>query len=99
MKSWAGIGEEECLLCDAECESVSHVLWDCPAYASIRSPFMLELRRELGDRFEHFQSLDCFEKLSYIIVCVTFVARAFYPPNRVTCLPNVSTQRKNVCLP
>ena len=34
------------------------MLWDCPAYASIRSAFMLELRRELGDRFEHFQSLD-----------------------------------------
>ena len=41
-------GRKECLLCDAECESVSHVLWDCPAYASIRSAFMLELRRELG---------------------------------------------------
>ena len=52
-------------MCDAECESVSHVLWDCPAYASIRSAFVLELRRELGDRFEHFQSLDSFEK-SYI---------------------------------
>ena len=39
------------LLCDAECESVNHVLWDCPAYASIRSAFMLELRRELGDRY------------------------------------------------
>ena len=39
-------GRKECLLCDAECESVSHVLW---AYASIRSAFMLELRRELGD--------------------------------------------------
>ena len=39
---------KECLLCDAECESVSHVLWDCPAYASIRNAFMLELRRELG---------------------------------------------------
>ena len=38
-------GRKECLLCDAECESVSHVLWDCPAY---RSAFMLELRRELG---------------------------------------------------
>ena len=50
MESWAG--RKECLLCDAECESVSHVLWDCPAYASIRSAFMLELRRELGDRFE-----------------------------------------------
>ena len=61
MKSWAGIEEgdrKECLLCDAECESVSHVLWDCPANASIRSAFMLELRRELGDRFEHFQCLD-----------------------------------------
>ena len=26
-------GRKECLLCDAECESVSHVLWDCPEYA------------------------------------------------------------------
>ena len=53
MKSWARHrgreGRKECLLCDAECKSVSHVLWDCPAYASIRSAFMLELRRELGD--------------------------------------------------
>ena len=23
-------GRKECLLCDAECESDSHVLWDCP---------------------------------------------------------------------
>ena len=29
---------------------------------------MLELRRELGDRFEHFQSLDSFAKLSYVKV-------------------------------
>ena len=50
-------GRKECLLCDEECESVNHVLWDCPAYASIRSAFVLELRRELGDRFEHFQGL------------------------------------------
>ena len=50
-------------MCDAECESVSHVLWDCPAYASIRSAFMLE---ELGDRFEHFQSLDI-AKSSYVL--------------------------------
>ena len=26
-------GRKECLLCDAECESVSHVLWNCPEYA------------------------------------------------------------------
>ena len=43
------------------------MLWDCPAYTSIRSAFMLELRRELGDRFEHFQSLDSFEKSSYVL--------------------------------
>ena len=28
---------------------------------------MLELRRELGDRFEHFQSLDSLEKSSYVL--------------------------------
>ena len=49
------------------CESVSHVLRDCPAYASIRSAFMLDLRRELGDRFERFQSLDSFAKSSYVL--------------------------------
>ena len=32
-----------------------------------RSAFMLELRRELGGRFEHFQSLDSFEKSSYVL--------------------------------
>ena len=35
--------------------------------ASIRSAFMLKLRRELGDRIEHFQSLDSFEKSSYVL--------------------------------
>ena len=33
----------------------------------IRNAFILELRRELGDRFEHFQSLDSFEKSSYVL--------------------------------
>ena len=60
-------GRKECVLCDAECESVSHVLWDCPAYTSNRSAFMLELNRELGVRFEHFQSLDSFAKSSYFL--------------------------------
>ena len=55
-------GRKECVLCDTECESASHVFWDCPAYASIKSAFMLELRRELGHRFERFQSLDSFAK-------------------------------------
>ena len=51
-------------MCDAECESVSHALWDCPAYARIRSAFVLELRE---GSLEHFQSLDRFEKSSYVL--------------------------------
>ena len=30
------------------------MLWDCPAYASIRSAFMLELRKELGEHFDSY---------------------------------------------
>ena len=66
--------ENSCIICEAQaygiCPAVvshmyacrkEHVLWDCPAYVSIRSAFMLELRRELGDRF------DSFEKSSYVL--------------------------------
>ena len=48
---------KECLLCDDECESVSHVLWECPAYSSLRSNFLVTLQGKLGDDgFEHFHS-------------------------------------------
>ena len=39
-------GREECLLCDDECESLSHnMLWECPAYyySSLRSNFLVAL--------------------------------------------------------
>ena len=29
-------GKVECSICGAECESVVHVLWECPAYSSCR---------------------------------------------------------------
>ena len=32
-------GMKECLLCDNECESVSHVLWECPAYTCLSDNF------------------------------------------------------------
>ena len=35
---------KECLLCDNECESVSHVLWECPAYSSLRNIFLVALQ-------------------------------------------------------
>ena len=34
---------KECLLCDDEYESVSHVLWDCPVYNTLRNDFLCKL--------------------------------------------------------
>ena len=31
-------GRREWLLCDDECESVRHVLWDCPVYSTVQYP-------------------------------------------------------------
>ena len=55
-------------MCDDECESVSHVLLECPAYSSLRSNFLVGLQGKLGDDgFENFQSLDSFRKASFIL--------------------------------
>ena len=50
MKSWVGTGEERegCVLCRDKCVSVSHTLWDCSAYRSIRAQFLLKLQASLG---------------------------------------------------
>ena len=33
-------GNKECEFCGNECESVSHVLWECSAYSSSRADFL-----------------------------------------------------------
>ena len=45
---------------DDECESVSHVLWECSVHSTPRNNFMCKF---LGDEFESFESLDSFEKV------------------------------------
>ena len=60
-------GRKECLLCDDECESVSHVLWDCLVYNTLRNDFVCKLQELLGDGFENFESLDSFEKASFVL--------------------------------
>ena len=50
MNSWAGIEEGKAGRSVCCVVQSVRVLGMCPAYASIRSAFMLELRRELGDR-------------------------------------------------
>ena len=37
-------GKVESTLCSAECESVIHVLWECPAYGSCRVTFVACLK-------------------------------------------------------
>ena len=59
--------DRQCKLCRGECESVVHVLWECPAYDSIRNNFMVELENLLGGRFGEFSTLDNFNKASFIL--------------------------------
>ena len=42
--------------------SVSHVLWECPAYSSLRDNFFVALQGMLGDEFEHFESFGSFRE-------------------------------------
>ena len=44
-------GKTECSLCGNECENVSHVLWECSAYSSIRASFMKKLQEFLEDDY------------------------------------------------
>ena len=60
-------GNKECELCGNECESVSHVLWECSAYSSSRADFLLKLQEKLGNGFERFDALDSLGKSSFIL--------------------------------
>ena len=54
---------EACVLCNCVCESVEHVLWECPAYNNNRSVFINSLSKILCSDF-HLMS--AFEKTRYI---------------------------------
>ena len=60
-------GRSQCALCGDECESVAHVLWDCPAYEMIRISFMEKLSDLLGVKFPEFLSLNSAEKTSFVL--------------------------------
>ena len=57
----------ECILCGAECESVMHALWECPAYSSCRLEFLEKLQEILGETCSDFDTLSNLEKTSYIL--------------------------------
>ena len=62
-------GRTECVLCGDECESVVHVLWECPAYKDSREEFMIKLRSTLGEVFKDFEVLDNIERASFVLGC------------------------------
>ena len=61
--------DRQCKLCGEECESVVHVLWECPVYDTIRSTFMGKLKNLLGGSFEEFSALDNVEKTGFVLGC------------------------------
>ena len=62
-------GRTKCVLCGDECESVVHVLWECPAYKDSREEFMIKLRSTLGEAFKDFKALDNIERASFMLGC------------------------------
>ena len=50
-RHWGRQGKKECVLCD---ESVSHVLWECPAY---NRRFVLQLWASLGGSYSQFEDM------------------------------------------
>ena len=59
-------GRTECVLCGDECESVVHVLRECPAYKDSREEFMIKHRSTLGEAFKDFEAL---ERVSFVLGC------------------------------
>ena len=54
---------KDCVFCNCDCESVEHVLWECPAYSSNRSVFINSLSKILCSDF-HLMS--AFEKTTTV---------------------------------
>ena len=62
-------GMTECVLGGDECESVVHVLWECPAYKDSREEFLVKLRATLGEAFKDFKALDNIERALFVLGC------------------------------
>ena len=51
-------GREGKVECGAGCESVVHVLWECPAYSWCREGFRAKFKELIGDSFEQLSDID-----------------------------------------
>ena len=60
-------GKSQCPFCGYECESVTHVLWECLVYSDIRNSFLEKLKELLGDRYVDFATLSNIEKSAFVL--------------------------------
>ena len=60
-------GKCTCNLCNEDCESVGHFLWNCLVYSERRALFLKHLKNNLGKEFEHFKSCDIAGKSHFIL--------------------------------
>ena len=56
-------------MCGDECESVVHVLSECPDYKDKRERFMVKFRAILGEALKDFEAFDNIEKASFVLGC------------------------------
>ena len=70
------------LLCDDKYESVSHVLWKSAVYSSDRrNYFRCKLQELVMNGCEFYESLDSFEKVSFVLGSVELTMYCHMPWN------------------
>ena len=52
-----------------ECESVVHVLWECPVYDTIRNTFMGKLKNSFGGSLKNLVPFIMFKKTGFVLGC------------------------------
>ena len=82
---------KECLLCDNNCGSVSHVLWECPAYSSLRE---VALQGMLGDEFEPFSHLVVSRRCPFVLGSKLWENKCDSTLNRISYILDVWELRK-----
>ena len=56
-----------CNLCGEDCESVGHLLWNCPVYSVRRALFLELLKNNFGNKFEHLKSYNIAGKSHFML--------------------------------
>ena len=62
-----GGGVRKIVCCVGMSVKVSHTLWDCSAYTSIRAQFLLKLKASLGGSYARFETMSSLDKSLFVL--------------------------------